>query len=58
LPADHDVGSWIAFGDAQTGQLDKANGRTADAIGIVERCEARDRAAIEAVRKRWWQVWR
>ena len=46
LPAGETVGDWIAFGDAQTGQLDKANGRTADAIGIVERCEARDRDAV------------
>lgn len=58
LPAGDIVGDWIAFGDAQTGQLDKANGRTIDAIGIVERCEARDLAAIEASRKRWWQIWK
>ena len=54
LPAGETVGDWIAFGDAQTGQLDKANGRTADAIGIVERCEARDRDAVaKAKRKRF-----
>lgn len=44
------MGDWIAFGDAQTGQLDKANGRTADAIGIIERCEERDRAAVKRAR--------
>jgi hypothetical protein len=38
----HVLGDWIVFGDAQTGKLDQANGRTKDAIGIVERCEARD----------------
>ena len=38
---------WINFGLAQTGQLEIANSRTADAIGIIERCEARDRRAIE-----------
>jgi hypothetical protein len=42
LPDGNSVGDWIAFGDAQTGKLDQANGRTKDAIGIVERCEARD----------------
>jgi hypothetical protein len=47
LPEGATVGDWIAFGDAQTGQLDKANGRTTDAIGIVERCEARDAAAVK-----------
>ena len=58
LPAGNEVGDWISFGDAQTAQLDKANGRTADAIGIVERCEARDAAAIDRARKRWWQFWK
>ena len=38
---------WINFGIAQTGQLEIANSRTADAIGIIERCEERDRKAIE-----------
>ncbi|WP_447724656.1 hypothetical protein [Sphingomonas koreensis] len=50
LPAGNTVGDWISFGDAQTAQLDKANGRTADAIGIVERCEARDAAALKRTR--------
>lgn len=53
LPEGNTVGDWIAFGDAQTAQLDKANGRTADAIGIVERCEARDRAAVETWRPKF-----
>ncbi|WP_164513683.1 hypothetical protein [Sphingomonas koreensis] len=44
------MGEWIAFSDAQTAQLDKANGRTADAIGIVERCEARDAEALKRAR--------
>lgn len=46
LPSGDTVGDWISFGDAQTGKLDMANGRTVDAIGIVERCEARDAEAI------------
>lgn len=52
LPAGSTVGDWIAFGDAQTAQLDKANDRTRAAIGIVERCEARDAAAVKKVRRR------
>ena len=40
------VADWIAFADAQTGQLDKANGRTVDTLDIISRCEARDRAAV------------
>jgi len=47
LPAGDTVGDWISFGDAQTGKLDEANGRTKDAIGIVERCEKRDASAVK-----------
>lgn len=46
------VGDWIQFGDAQTGQLDKANDRTVSAIGIVERCEARDAEAVKRARRK------
>jgi hypothetical protein len=53
LPAGDVVGDWIAFADAQTGQLDKANGRTADTIGIIERCEARDAAAVKRARPKF-----
>jgi hypothetical protein len=47
LPDGDTVGDWIAFGDQQTGKLDIANDRTKSAIGIVERCEARDAAAVK-----------
>lgn len=58
VPTMNTVGDWIAFGDAQTGQLDKANGRTADTITIVEKCEARDNAATKALQpKPWWKLW-
>lgn len=53
LPTGDDVGDWIAFGDAQTGQLDKSNDRYRAAIGIVERCEARDAEAIRNSRRRF-----
>lgn len=53
LPEGDTVGDWIAFGDAQTGQLDKANERTRAAIGIVERCEERDRAAVKRARPKF-----
>lgn len=46
LPDGDTVGDWISFGDAQTGNLDQANGRTRDAITIVERCEKRDAEAV------------
>lgn len=55
LPVDAGtVGDWIAFADAQTGKLDQANGRTLDAIAIVERCEARERDAVNRAKRGWW----
>jgi hypothetical protein len=53
LPQGDTVGEWIAFADAQTGQLDKANDRYSAAVGIVERCEARDREAVKRARPRF-----
>ncbi|MEO5578305.1 MAG: hypothetical protein ABIR25_04545 [Sphingomicrobium sp.] len=53
LPEGVTVGDWLAFADAQTGKLDEANGRTRDAIGIVERCEARDANAVTKARRGW-----
>lgn len=52
LPQGQAIGEWIAFNDAQTGQLDKANERNSAAISVIERCEARDAAAAAATRKR------
>jgi hypothetical protein len=58
LPANQvNTGDWIAFGDAQTGQLDKANGHTADVIEIVERCEQRDAAVIKRLQRPFWKRW-
>ena len=55
LPPDEaSAGDWIAFADAQTGRLDQANGRTVDAIAIVERCEAREREALKRAKAGWW----
>ncbi len=53
LPDGLTVGDWVAFADAQTGKLDEANGRTRDAIGIVERCELRDAEAVRRARRGW-----
>lgn len=57
LPAEPTVGAWVVFGDAQTGQLDKANVNGAASMAIVEACEARDRAADKKITKRpWWAI--
>ena len=46
------VGDWIVYADAVTGKLDVANDRTVSAIGIVERCEERDRLAVKKATRR------
>jgi hypothetical protein len=44
---------WVAI-DGQTGRLDQANGRTKDSIEIVERCEERDRKAVQKATQGFW----
>lgn len=59
LPSGDAAGEWVAFADAQTGQLDKANDRTAASISIVEKCEARDADAVKRLMSRpWWKIGR
>lgn len=53
LPDGNAVGDWIAFADAQTGRLDVANGRQADTLAIIGRCEERDRLAVKKSRPRF-----
>ena len=53
LPETDTAGDWLAFGDAQTGQLDKANDRYRAAVGIVGRCEERDREAVKRSRPKF-----
>lgn len=58
LPSDKSGGEWVAFADAQTGQLDIANSRTRDAVSIVKACEARDAKVAESLKpKPWWKIW-
>lgn len=51
LPDGNSVGDWVSFADAQTGRLDIANERTKATIGIVSRCEDRDREAVRRARR-------
>ncbi|MEA1071295.1 hypothetical protein [Sphingomonas sp. LY160] len=53
LPTDDTIGSWIVFGDSQTGKLDQANGRTRDTIEIISACEKRDAEAVRRSTKGW-----
>jgi hypothetical protein len=56
LPDGQTVGDWIAFGDAQTAQLDKANDRYTAGVGIISRCEARDAAAVKHAKPKFLGV--
>ena len=56
-PTEPVVGQWVAFGDAQTANLDKANGRTRDSVGIIRKCEKRDREALRQITKKWYEFW-
>jgi hypothetical protein len=53
LPAGDTVGDWIVFGDQQTAQLDKSNGRLADTLHIVGECERRSKEAVRRSRPRF-----
>lgn len=41
---------WTGFAVSEASRVDQANGRTRDAVGIVRRCEARDRQAVRRAR--------
>lgn len=41
---------WIRFGTAEAAQVEKADSRYSDAVGIVSRCEARDAEATDRSR--------
>lgn len=47
---------WTAL-IGQTGQLDKANGRHADDLEVIERCEKRDAATVARLAAPWWRRW-
>ncbi len=47
---------WTKFAVAQTGQLKKANERYEAAVGIVERCEERDKEAIDRAKPKFLGV--
>ena len=57
LPVDDSAGAWIAFGDAQTGQLEQANAAKAAINEIRDTCEARYQALVKATNKKpWWKI--
>lgn len=48
---------WTAL-DGQTGRLDVANGNKRAGLEIVEKCEARDAAALNRLTRPWYAFWR
>lgn len=45
--------------DAQTGNLDRANGRTADVVSLVDKCDERNAGIIKKLvpDKPFWKIW-
>ncbi len=54
-PVDAVEADWQVFGIEQTGQLARANGRTADVIEVVTGCEKRDAAAVRQITRPGWR---
>lgn len=51
-PVGATLADWIAFGDAQTAQLDKSNTFRRAGFDVIRRCEARDRALDRQLKAR------
>jgi hypothetical protein len=58
LRHDADAGDALTALDGQTAALDRANGRTADVIAIVDTCDKRSAEVFEALKPKrpWWKV--
>lgn len=59
-PAAETVGQVLAFADGQTAQLDEANRRGDTILAVVDICQARQGALLEALTpKPWWKrLWK
>ena len=44
--------AWIGFATGEAANVEMANARTKDALGIVARCERRDALAVNKVARR------
>ena len=45
--------AWAGFAVEESARREMANGRTKDSIGIVRRCEERDRKAVQSAGRRF-----
>lgn len=57
LPADDTAGAWVAYGNSEGGQTDKANARGDTILHIGDTCDAWAKKAKDEVEKPWWKVW-
>lgn len=58
IPNDNaDVGDWETFGNSQTANLDTSNDHYKQGVGIVKRCEDRDKAVTQKLTAPWWKLW-
>lgn len=58
FPEGDDAATLGKFGDAQTGQLDKANRDKGTARFVVTECEKRDAKTVSHVTRPWYAFWR
>lgn len=57
-PPDSSQAGWVRFGNAEAGQLEKANADKAGSRHIIETCERKKQEALERAKKRnapWWK---
>lgn len=45
------AGDWVKYSDHLAGQLDVANDRYVSGVGIIKRCEQRDKDAVTPPKK-------
>lgn len=56
LPVEASAGAWVAYGNQEGGQLDKANSAKRAVVGIGQTCDRwADEAKQRAERKPWWR---
>ena len=48
---------WQLYGQAETGQLNKANDDKATGFRIINACEVRDAEILAKINRPWWRLW-
>lgn len=60
LPQGATIGTLADRLDEQTSNLDRANGRTSDVIGLIDACDKRNKGIIRELvpEKQWYEIWK